>query len=109
MDLPGVEAALRRQGEAEEERKAREAFDAEFSLSFPAGFAALALEGITAYPGPMTHEMLVQTHAHWREASEHISKAAALAPDPVLELFAWSEYASHRAQTGGHLAQAANC
>ena len=74
----------------------KEAMDAEFALVFPPLLAGLAIEGMAAYPGPMTREMLVQAHGHWREVAQHYAKAAALAPDPASALVCWSFHARHQ-------------
>ena len=69
--------------------KSKEAMDAEFGLGLPPVFAAYALNGLAAYPGPMTHEMLVQVHNYLMEASDHMAKAAAKAPDAAMEQGMW--------------------
>ena len=42
-------------------------------------------EGISAYPGPMTQELVVQSHATSRQAAEHSLAAAAAAPEAASE------------------------
>ena len=68
----------------------KEAMEAEVGLYFAALFAIFALEGISAWESPMTHEMLVQSHHHMRECVKHDARAAALAPDPAAALAVWS-------------------
>ena len=68
----------------------KEAMEAEIGRTRTALFAIFALEGISAWESPMTHEMLVQSHHHMRECVKHDARAAALAPDKTAALAVWS-------------------
>ena len=71
-----------------------EGMDAEIGLVFPPLFGAYGLNGVAAYPGPMTHEVLVQVAALLAEVREHLAKAAALAPEPGMAMCLWAHFAN---------------
>ena len=58
--------------------------NAESNLFVLGLFAMFALEGLADYPGPMTHELLVQSNMHNNEGATHAAKAAAAAPDAAM-------------------------
>ena len=62
--------------------------------------AAFALEGVAAYPGPMTREMVVQAGAHWKDFREAFAQASACAAEA-----GWSQTAIHSLSTGGRIAE----
>ena len=69
----------------EVQQKSKEVMEAQLGLAMTSMLAAHGCEGISAYPGPMTHELVVQSHETLRQASEHGLAAAAAAPDAARE------------------------
>lgn len=65
--------------------KSKEVMDAELGLVLSSFNASQLIEGVYAYAGPMTHDMVVESSSLQREAFAHIIKAAAAAPTPMEE------------------------
>ena len=55
--------------------------EAERSLGLASFMSAHSIEGINKYPGPMTQEMVLEAHGHWRDCVRHMSNAEKAAPD----------------------------
>ena len=66
------------------------AMQAEGGLGLASMMAAFAVEGLAAYPGPMTHETVLEAHGHWKQAATSLANAAAAAPDAASAAALWS-------------------
>ena len=70
--------------------RSREVMDAESGLGLVACIAVAQLEGVTGYHGPITREVLEQSHLQCSKAIAHFMNAAAAAPEPAMELVSQS-------------------
>lgn len=68
----------------------KEVMDTEMGLGLNGFIASSGIEGNSGYPGPMTRELLMQSHSLLHECAGHFDKAAAAAPDVASKVQCWA-------------------
>ena len=81
---------MRELGRRTELEAGENVMQAEGGLGLASMMAAFAVEGLAAYPGPMTHETVLEAHGHWKQAATSLANAAAAAPDAASASALWS-------------------